>query len=563
VYKIGDEENANLGAAFRDGGLKNLSIGPGVTEILPQAFDEAYGLESIVVRGRDNPADTASLTEGYYTRDGVLFRKYTNESGNVEYELCSYPKGKKVEGAYQIPAEVTKIGPGAFSGRTNLAGVEMNVNLRTIGDNAFEDCKSLTSVRISNIENTGNGVFKGCTSLTTVDIANDVTEIQDEMFMGCTALSAVDFKSVQTIGKSAFENTGLGEEITLPSSVSQLKDRAFAGCESLKKATLMNPNVVFGTDVFKDCAGTDDNGNNYPVLSSYRASTTQDYASANNHTFEALQTEGCHQIVVELENGSRDWISISVLDNNGNPVAGSDKVSSAEAEPGTRIRVNVKRLQDGPNLLLDHITVYELDSGSRDGGRVKNALMMIAASNNKTDGQPFTVEDVTFTFTMGSKDVDIVAVTAERIEKPIPDPPAGVPGGGEGTASVDEPASDETPSDAPETNTSEPPVTGNGSGSGGGTGSGGSGGTPSGSGSGTSGSEGTGSDGTGGGEPSDPGGSTETGGDLTGDFDSPLDHPENPAPEPERPATAMPGDDNTIEESDRNADTPCPGSSVL
>ncbi len=586
VYKIGDEAT-NGGVAFRDGGLKTLSIGSGVTEILPQAFDEAYGLEAITVRGRDNPADVASMSNGYYTRDGVLFRKYTNESGNVEYELCSYPKGKQVDGAYQIPSEVTGIGPWAFNGRMNLTGVEINNNLRMIGGNAFAGsglksinipntvtevdnsafagCESLTSVSISHIETVGTGVFKGCTSLTIVDIDDDVTEIQDEMFMDCTLLSAVDFNKVQTIGESAFANTGLSE-ILLPASVGMLNAHAFEGCGSLIKATLMNPHVQFGTGsdpgVFANCAGVDENGKQYPVLSSYRGSTTQVYANeaANNHPFEPIQTADCRQVVVDLGSGSRDWISISILDENGIPVAGCDKVTSAEAEPGSQIRVNVKRLQDGL-FMLDHITVYELDETlNRGEGKIKNALMMVAASNNRPreDGKPFTVDDVTFTFTMGAADIDIVATIKEQDITPVPAPPEGVPGESEELATADATGVDENTTDV-----GGVPVDENETGSSEGTGTaGGSGGSsPSGSDSETNNNEETGSDGNGGGsvggETSSSDGGTESGGSgLTGDFDNPL-------PEPERPATYLPGTDNTEGDPERDTGScPIPGSPV-
>ena len=75
-----------------------------------------------------------------------------------------------------------------------------------IGDQAFDDCRGLTSVTIPNsVTSIGDSAFCGCTSLTSVTIPDSVTSIGDSAFCGCTSLTSVTIPdSVTSIGGSAF-----------------------------------------------------------------------------------------------------------------------------------------------------------------------------------------------------------------------------------------------------------------------------------------------------------------------------------------------------------------------
>ena len=62
----------------------------------------------------------------------------------------------------------------------------------SIGNYAFRDCTSLTSVTIGDgVTSIGSYAFYGCTSLTSITIGNGVTSIGGNAFYGCTSLTSI------------------------------------------------------------------------------------------------------------------------------------------------------------------------------------------------------------------------------------------------------------------------------------------------------------------------------------------------------------------------------------
>ena len=60
--------------------------------------------------------------------------------------------------------------------------------VKIIGDDAFSDCTSLTSVTIpASVTTIGRYAFSDCTSLTNVNIGNGVTTIGEGEFRNCTS----------------------------------------------------------------------------------------------------------------------------------------------------------------------------------------------------------------------------------------------------------------------------------------------------------------------------------------------------------------------------------------
>ena len=109
----------------------------------------------------------------------------------------------------------------------------------SIGENAFFDCKSLTTITLPNsVKRIKMGAFIFCSSLTSITIPNSVTTIEDNAFLCCSKLTSVTIgNSVKSIGYCAFENCKSLTEITLPNSVKSLGYYIFGNCFSLETIT--------------------------------------------------------------------------------------------------------------------------------------------------------------------------------------------------------------------------------------------------------------------------------------------------------------------------------------
>ena len=132
-------------------------------------------------------------------------------------------------------AEVTS-NPNGYTGEINIpetvsySGVTYNVT--SIGENAFKECKGLTSVIIGNsVTSIGISAFRNCSGLTSVTIPNSVTRIGEYAFSDCSGLTSVTIpNSVTIIGSGAFEYCSSLTSITIPNSVTSIGSGAFEYC---------------------------------------------------------------------------------------------------------------------------------------------------------------------------------------------------------------------------------------------------------------------------------------------------------------------------------------------
>ena len=152
--------------------LKSIEILEGVKNIGDYAFRYCPCLESINVNNNN---------QNYSSKDGVLFTK-------DKTKIIRYPEGKE-ETEYIIPSSVTSIGNGAFEYCKSL-NISIPEGVTSIGCYAFKYCAFLTSIKIpSSVTSIENHAFEECRSLESIEIPDGVTTIGDDAFIGCSSLT--------------------------------------------------------------------------------------------------------------------------------------------------------------------------------------------------------------------------------------------------------------------------------------------------------------------------------------------------------------------------------------
>ena len=198
-------------AFFHCSSLTNIEIPNSVTIIRDSAFSSCESLTSIEI-----PNSVTSIGYGAFSGcdrlTSIQIPNSVTSIGDWAFSWCESLTG------IQIPNSVTNIGDYAFWGCSSLTSIEIPNSVTSIGNYAFSDCTSLTSIVVdaSNskydsrngcnaiIETASNTLILGCKNS---KIPNSVTSIGDRAFDGCKSLTSIEIpNSVTSIGELAFYN---------------------------------------------------------------------------------------------------------------------------------------------------------------------------------------------------------------------------------------------------------------------------------------------------------------------------------------------------------------------
>ena len=191
----------------------------------------------------------------------VVANAHDFEVDGIYYNITS-EKELTVEVTYkgQSPAYY-----GPYVGTIKIPAIvtykEKQYNVTSIGDRAFENCRSLTSITIPNsVTSIGSKAFYDCSSLTSITIPENVTSIRERAFDNCKKLTSITIpENVTSIGNYAFSDCSSLTSITIPENVTSIGKSAFSYCSSLNTIIW---NAIYCDDVDHYPLGIDDNNIN-------------------------------------------------------------------------------------------------------------------------------------------------------------------------------------------------------------------------------------------------------------------------------------------------------------
>ncbi len=230
-----------------------------------------------------------------------------------------------------IPETVTSIGRLAFAYCKFLRTLEIQGNgLKTIGNQAFDQCSSLQSVKLpGTVQSMGEYAFAGCQAMTSINIPVDlvsvglspfsgcsnlqyvtidegatilpsfayrsslkaivlplsITTIEESQFSGCSGLESVEIKgAVKTIGEMAFYGCSLLKEVILPETVETIEEYAFSSCTTLEEITIPASVTNIAANAFEECTAL-------KTIKGTKGSYAETFANNNGFTFVEKQSD--------------------------------------------------------------------------------------------------------------------------------------------------------------------------------------------------------------------------------------------------------------------------------
>ncbi len=276
---------------------------------------------------------------------------------------------------------------------SGIKKIVVEEDVTSIGQNAFYDCDSCTSVTLpTGLTSIGNYTFYGCRSLTSVSIPNSVTSIGGAAFYGCSSLTSIKVEdgnavycsengvlfneerttiihypagcaeksytipsSVTSIGEETFFDCDSLTSVSIPDSVTSIGDWAFAYCRSLTSVSIPDSVTSIGNWAFSSCRSL----TSVSIPSS--VTSIRDYAFGGCSSLKDVYYSGSESDWKKISIDSDSPLTGATIHYNSTGPEGED--SSSEGETGSGSQKD--------KMALSMSQVWGFENGAESGMKYK------------------------------------------------------------------------------------------------------------------------------------------------------------------------------------------------
>lgn len=238
-------------SAFEETGVTDVII-EDISKVCNRVFADCNSLKKLTINVADGPTSVSSaLVKGCKNLQTVVFTGRTKNLTVIEaaafketknLNTISLPDTIKTiskEAFYDsgienihLPENLRQIGTMAFA-RSGLKDIVIPNKIKKLGEYAFYNCEELIEITLpESVTKIPSGIFEDCYSLKTVNVPN-VDTVCDHAFYNCKNLETFDFSKLQSLDLMAFAYTGI-REAAFSDKFSQLGISAFYHCKNLQ-----------------------------------------------------------------------------------------------------------------------------------------------------------------------------------------------------------------------------------------------------------------------------------------------------------------------------------------
>lgn len=270
VHILYDSMNGITNIVLRGGGeiryrafsnmpaLESVTIPSSVTNIGDLAFYSCFNLTRVDIAPDGLKAISQEAFGGCENLAKMQIPVSLENIGARAFGGCAFER-------IVLPDGLKEIGGEAFEGLRNLTHISIPQSVTNVGVAVFKHCRSLTSIAVPQcmIDDNGYGGMRYFTSdvylITNVVIQSGTTNIGESAFQDCGSLTSIDMpQSVVAIGASAFRDCNGLCSLRIPAGVKSIGIRAFAYCRALENVIMLGecPSTSDNSAIYEGCSAS-------------------------------------------------------------------------------------------------------------------------------------------------------------------------------------------------------------------------------------------------------------------------------------------------------------------